>query len=98
MAHICVIDDKEMMRESVAATLIREDHSVDTYHDPVEGLARIKKERFDLVVTDLKMPRMNGLALIQQIRGSGEEIPIIMMTAYASVSTAVEAMRLGAFD
>lgn len=98
MARICVIDDKEMMRESVAATLIREDHTVDTYHDPVEGLARIKKERFDLVVTDLKMPRMDGLALIHQIRASGEEIPIIMMTAYASVSTAVEAMRLGAFD
>ncbi|MCH9034728.1 MAG: sigma-54-dependent Fis family transcriptional regulator [Planctomycetes bacterium] len=98
MAHICVIDDKEMMRESVAATLIREDHTVDTYHDPVEGLARIKKERFDLVVTDLKMPRMDGLALIQQIRASGQDIPIIMMTAYASVSTAVEAMRLGAFD
>ncbi|MCZ6868449.1 MAG: response regulator, partial [Gammaproteobacteria bacterium] len=84
MARICVIDDKEMMRESVAATLIREDHVVDTYKDPVEGLARIKKERFDLVVTDLKMPRMDGLALIQQIRASGEDIPIIIMTAYAS--------------
>ena len=98
MARICVIDDKELLRESVAATLMREDHSVDTYRDPVEGLAKIRKERFDLIISDLKMPRMDGLALIRQLRASGEEIPIIMMTAYATVSTAVEAMRLGAFD
>jgi len=98
MARICVIDDKEMMRESVAAALIREDHGVETFPDPVEALTRIKSSAFDLIVSDLKMPRIDGLSLIRQLRESGNDTPIIMMTAYATVSTAVEAMRLGAYD
>ncbi len=110
MAHICVVDDKEILRESLLAALTREDHRVSTFADPLEALARIKASgkrtqtdlsacpRFDLVLADLKMPRMDGLTLIREIRAGGCEAPIIMMTAYATVSTAVEAMKLGAFD
>ncbi|UCE60344.1 MAG: sigma-54-dependent Fis family transcriptional regulator [Phycisphaerales bacterium] len=98
MAHICVVDDKEILRESVSAALTREDHTVVTYADPVDALGCIKSEGFDLILADLKMPRMDGLSLIREIRSSGCEMPIIMMTAYATVSTAVQAMKLGAFD
>ena len=98
MAHICVVDDKEILRESLTAALVREDHMVTAFADPVEALAAIRREGFELILADLKMPRMDGLTLIRQIRESGCETPIIMMTAYATVSTAVEAMRLGAFD
>ena len=98
MAHIAVVDDKEILRDSLEAALSREDHTVVTFADPVDALEQIKQQRFDVVVSDLKMPRMDGLTLIRETRSAGCDTPIIMMTAYATVSTAVEAMKLGAFD
>ncbi len=98
MSRICVVDDKEILRESLAAALEREDHTVSKFADPTEALAEIKERRFDLILSDLKMPRMDGLTLIREIRSAGCDTPIIMMTAYATVATAVEAMKLGAFD
>jgi len=98
MAQIAVIDDKEILRESLMAALSREDHAVTPFADPLEALPEIKGQRFDVVLVDLKMPRMDGLTLIREVRAAGCDTPIIMMTAYATVSTAVEAMKLGAFD
>jgi len=77
---------------------VREDHTIKAFADPLESLAEIKANRFDLVLCDLKMPRMDGLTLIREVRSAGCETPIIMMTAFATVATAVEAMKLGAFD
>ncbi len=98
MAHVCVIDDKEILRESLTAALTRDDHTVTAFGDPLEALAQIKRSGFDLILSDLKMPRMDGLTLIREVRAAGVETPIIMMTAYATVATAVDAMKLGAFD
>lgn len=98
MAHICVVDDKEILRDSVREVLAREDHRVVTFGDATEALAAIKTDGFDLIVTDLKMPRLDGLGLIREVRASGNDAPIVMMTAFATVSTAVEAMKLGAYD
>ncbi len=98
MANIAVVDDKEILRDSLAATLVREDHAPSTFADPVEACAEIKRNRFDLALVDLKMPRMDGLTLIRNVREAGCNTPIIMMTAFATVSTAVEAMKLGAVD
>ncbi len=98
MAHVCVVDDQAILRDSITATLTREDHRVTAFDDPIEALAQIKQIGFDVILSDLKMPRMDGLALIREVRGMGLDTPIIMMTAYATVSTAVEAMKIGAFD
>lgn len=98
MARICVVDDKEILRESVTAALTREDHDVQAFADPVEAVSIIKKESFDLILSDLKMPRLDGLSLIREVREGGVDTPIIMMTAFATIPTAVEAMKLGAFD
>jgi len=98
MAQICVVDDKEIIRESLSVALSREDHTVTAFADPTEAVPEIKRNRFDLVLTDLKMPRMDGLTFIRELRTAGCETPVIMMTAYATVSTAVEAMKLGAYD
>ncbi len=98
MAQIAVIDDKEIIRESLTVALSREDHTVTPYGDPLEALSEIKGQRFDAVLVDLKMPRMDGLTFIREMRMAGCDTPIIMMTAFATVSTAVEAMKLGAFD
>lgn len=98
MAQIAVVDDKEILRDSLLAALSREEHAVTTFGDPVDALTAIKEQPFDLLVSDLKMPRMDGLSLIRELRAAGCDVPIIMMTAYATIPTAVEAMKLGAFD
>jgi len=98
MAQIAVVDDKEILRDSLTVALTREDHTVTTFADPVEAIQEIRTGRFDVVLCDLKMPRMDGLNVIRDLRGKGCETPIIVMTAYATVSTAVEAMKIGAID
>ncbi len=98
MARICVIDDKELIRESLQETLAREDHETTLFADPVEALAGVKEGTFDLVLSDLKMPRMDGIALIRELRAAQCDTPVIVMTAYGTVANAVEAMKLGASD
>ncbi len=98
MASICVIDDKDVLRDSLTLTLEREDHTVAAFGDPVEALGAVRSGTFDLIVTDLKMPRMDGLTLLRELRGGGCDAPVIVMSAFGTVSTAVEAMKLGAFD
>jgi len=98
MADICVVDDKEVVRESVATTLRRAVHRVSAFGEAGSALESIRTTHYDLIVTDLKMPRMDGLTFIKAVREARCEAPIIVMTAYGTVQTAVEAMKLGAFD
>ena len=98
MARILVVDDKEMMRDSVCATLTRAGHKVTACAAALEALAKVEQHTFDLIVTDLKMPRMDGLTFLDELGKIAAEIPVIMMTAYATIDTAVQAMRKGAFD
>ncbi len=98
MADILVVDDMEMMRDSLEAILVRAGHRVATCEDAVIALDRLKSTSFDLVVTDLKMPKMDGIAFMDRIRSMNSDVPVIMMTAHATISTAVEAMRKGALD
>ncbi len=98
MARILVVDDQEMMRDSLAATLAREGHEIVAANDGATALTRLSAGRFDLLVTDLKMPRMTGLELLQEAKKLRPEMPVVLMTAFATVSTAVEAMKLGAYD
>ncbi len=98
MGRICVVDDNEMLRESVAETLAREDHVVSTFSDPTEALRAIRGSVVDCVVTDLKMPGMDGVSFLRELRNAGCEAAVILMTAFGTVDSAVEAMKLGAFD
>ena len=98
MGRILVVDDKELMRDSVAAILSRKGHLVVTASDGASALTRILDKRPECVVTDLQMPGMNGLELLAEIRKIDAELPVVFMTAFGSVETAVEAMKLGAFD
>jgi len=97
MPRICVVDDNEMMRDSLAATLASVGHAVTTF-DSAEAMLAAAGENFDLVVTDLKMPRMDGIAMLRSLRQAGVETPVILMTAFGTIDTAVQAMRLGAYD
>jgi DNA-binding NtrC family response regulator len=98
MASICVVDDQALMRESLEKTLTGQDHRVVTYENAHEALTGIKQRSFDVVLTDLRLPGMDGVGLLREMRRLGIDIPVVLMTAYASVSTAVDAMKLGAFD
>ncbi|MGE0480454.1 MAG: sigma-54-dependent transcriptional regulator [Phycisphaerae bacterium] len=98
MACVCVIDDQAMMRDSVGATLTSQDHDVHAFDNAQDALTAIRQRAFDVVLTDLKLPGMDGVALLREMRRLGLDVPVILMTAFASVQTAVEAMKLGAFD
>jgi DNA-binding NtrC family response regulator len=98
MARILIVDDQEMMRDSLAATLAREGHEVVAAGDGPTAVNRLTGARFDLLLSDVKMPRMSGVELLQEARKLRPEMPVVLMTAFATVSTAVEAMKLGAYD
>ncbi|MBN2446350.1 MAG: sigma-54-dependent Fis family transcriptional regulator, partial [Phycisphaerae bacterium] len=86
------------MRESVQATLTAQDHQVFAFDNAQDALTNIRQRSFDVVLTDLRLPGMDGVGLLREMRRLGLDVPVILMTAYASVTTAVEAMKLGAFD
>jgi len=98
MGRILVVDDQDMMRDSLAATLVREGHEVIAATDGAAAVSRLNGGRFDLMITDLKMPKMTGIELLAEAKKLRPEMPVVLMTAFATVSTAVEAMKLGAYD
>ncbi len=98
MSTVLVVDDKEMMRDSVCSVLRRAGLTALAATSGQEALDRVALQRPDVVVSDLKMPGMTGVELLAQVRKIDEELPVVLMTAFGSVQTAVEAMKLGAFD
>jgi DNA-binding NtrC family response regulator len=98
MATILVVDDKDMMRDSLSLALARAGHKAVTTGDPSEAPGLVRQHRPACVITDLKMPKMDGIELLQRIRAESPDVPVVLMTAFATISTAVQAMRLGAFD
>jgi len=98
MARICIVDDKDVMRGSLTDTLVSLGHEVTSFADPRAAVSEIRPLTFDVIVSDLKMPMMDGIDLLRTLRSRGVETPFVLMTAYASVPTAVEAMKMGAFD
>ena len=99
MARILIVDDQEMMRDSLAATLAREGHEIVAAGDGQAALDRLRAAgRFDLLISDMKMPKLTGMELLAEARKVRPDMPVVMMTAFATVQTAVEAMKLGAYD
>src|SRR2546423_2023950 len=100
MARILIADDQEMMRDSLAATLAREGHEIVSAGDGAAAVQRLSANaaRFDLLITDLKMPKLTGMELLAEAKKLRPEMPVVRMTAFATVQTAVEAMKLGAYD
>jgi len=98
MARILVADDEPGLRAFVAEALEADGHAVAQAADGVEAAQRLAREGFDLLITDLRMPRMDGMALLRQVRLEQPETEVLVLTAHGTVETAVEAMKLGAFD
>jgi DNA-binding NtrC family response regulator len=97
-ARVLVIDDHRQARESMADVLRRAGHQVETLASAIEALKILERESFDVIVTDLQMPGMTGLEFIHHLHQRPHGAQVLMVTAHASVASAVDAMRHGAFD
>jgi two-component system response regulator AtoC len=96
---ILVVDDEAPVRDMIKKGLSQMGgYNVEVAKNGLEAIEKIEKDIFDLVLTDLKMPEMDGLELLKTLKGIRPEVMVILMTAYGSIETAVEAMRLGAND
>ncbi|HEY6081158.1 MAG TPA: sigma-54 dependent transcriptional regulator [Polyangiaceae bacterium] len=98
MTKILVVDDEEAARNGLAKLLTQEGYTVVTASDGQEALSVVAEQAPGLIISDLKMPNMDGMELIKQLRAQGNETPTIVATAFGDVSTAVAAMRAGAED
>jgi len=97
--NICVIDDEEILRVTITGDLQDEGHNVIDFESPVNALKYIKQHsEVDLIITDIKMPQMDGIELLRKVKEINSQINVIMMTAYGTVKSAVKAIKLGAFD
>ncbi len=97
-ARILVVDDEPRVAEVLAMVLRREGHEVATLNDPRKALAAIEDDPVDLLVTDLKMPHVDGIELMRRAREAQPDLPVVLITAHGSVRTAIDAMKEGAFD
>jgi two-component system response regulator PilR (NtrC family) len=95
---ILVVDDEKNLREFLSIILTKEGYEVTTSGSASEALSLLEKESFDLMIQDIKMPGMDGIDLLRESKRLRPDMPVVIMTAYATWDTAVEAMRLGAFD
>ncbi len=96
--RILVIDDEATIRNSLRESLLAADYDVETAESGEEALALCHSEQFSLIISDLKLPGVSGLEILKALRNQGNQVPVIMMTAYGDVDTAVNAMRDGAYD
>ena len=100
MSKILIIEDEEPIRRVLVRILNEEDSNFEIYQasDGKKGLDLIKKESFDLVLCDIKMPKVDGIELLQRTRKTNFTLPFIMLTGHGNIETAVESMKLGAYD
>jgi DNA-binding NtrC family response regulator len=97
-ARILIIDDDRAFRVSTAALLADEGYRVDAAPGGDAGLAMLRDDRFDLLLLDLKMEGRTGLSVLEELRRTGHSVPVLMLTGYATVDSAVQALKLGADD
>ena len=96
-AHVLVVDDDPAMCQLLVDLLHDEGYSVDVAHDGESAIERQRTSRCDLIITDLMMPKMKGIELIHRLREIDGAAPVLLITAFGSIESAVEAMRAGAF-
>jgi nitrogen regulation protein NR(I) len=96
--QVLIVDDEPNLRKILSAQLSRDGYEVMTAEDGEQGLALLKEHHIDLVITDLKMPKVDGMTLLKRALELDPELPIVLITAHGTIDTAVEALKSGAFD
>jgi two-component system response regulator PilR (NtrC family) len=95
---VLIIDDDPSIRNMLSIVLKNEGYSVEAVENPIYALKKLKKQSYDLIISDIKMPAISGIELLRRVKSIDSEIPVIMITGFASTNDAVEAMKLGAED
>jgi two-component system, NtrC family, nitrogen regulation response regulator NtrX len=98
MAKILIIDDEKAIRAALRDVLEHEKHNVDEAEDGATGLEKALKGGHDLVLCDIKMPKMDGLEVLQKVLAQRPELPVVMISGHGNIETAVDALKQGAFD
>ena len=98
MAKVLVVDDEANLRKVLATMLRRTGYEVTVAADGEQGLAEFQKSGADIVITDLVMPKVGGMEILRTVNSSSPDVPVIIITAHGTVDSAVEAIKLGAFD
>lgn len=98
MADILIIDDEKAIRKTLTEILSFEGYKLDEAADGEEGLKKFKEKAFDLVLCDIKMPKLDGIEFLQKAGETNPDVPIIMISGHGNIETAVEAVKKGAYD
>jgi two-component system, NtrC family, nitrogen regulation response regulator NtrX len=98
MAKILVIDDEKPIRTTLSEILEYEDHEVELASDGLEGVEKAKEEKYDIILCDIKMPKMDGVEVIEKLMEICPDVPVIMISGHGTVETAVETLKKGAYD
>jgi len=98
LANILVVDDEENAREGLSKILSKEGYVVEMASNGKEAIDTLKRLSFDLVITDMRMPLMDGFEVLREIKKMDESIGVIMITAYGEVESYLEAINMGAFE
>ncbi|MCQ2976100.1 MAG: sigma-54 dependent transcriptional regulator [Bacteroidales bacterium] len=98
MAKILIIDDERSIRNTLQDILQYENHVVELAQDGFEGLEKFQNNKYDIVLCDIKMPKMDGLEVLSKIMTMGTDTPVVMISGHGTVDTAVEAIKKGAYD
>ncbi len=96
--QVLIVDDEPNLRKILSAQLTRDGYDVMIAEDGEQGLSMLKEHHIDMVITDLKMPKVDGMTLLKEALREDPELPVVMITAHGTVDTAVEALKSGAFD
>ena len=96
--QVLIVDDEPNLRKILSAQLTRDGYDAMTAEDGEQGLALLAEHHIDLVITDLKMPKVDGMTLLKRALALEPELPVVVITAHGTIDTAVEALKLGAFD
>jgi excisionase family DNA binding protein len=94
-ARVLVVDDEASIRDLLAKTLALAEYDVETAADAATALTRVRAAAYDLLITDLRMPGMDGLTLVRQVKGIRADLPVIIITGFSSETSAIEAVNLG---
>lgn len=98
MAKILIIDDEQSIRTTLREILEYEKYEIDEAKDGEEGIKKIEKEDYDLVLCDVKMPKLDGIEVLEKSHQMGKEVPFVMISAHGTIETAVDAVKKGAYD
>jgi DNA-binding NtrC family response regulator len=98
MSNILIIDDEKAIRKTLSEILSYEGYKIEEAGDGEEGLKKFKEKAYDVVLCDIKMPRVDGIEFLDKAREANPDVPVIMISGHGTIETAVEAVKKGAFD